>query len=86
LPPESQAENQPTADGHLADSALTANLQAALNQAVSCDSLDIAVATLKGDATLTGPLDSPAQIKEAIRLARSARGVRAFHHELTLRR
>jgi osmotically-inducible protein OsmY len=84
--PEPQAANPAGDGGHLADSAVTANVQAALNQVASLQGLDIAVATLKGDARLTGALDSQAQIKEAIRAARSAAGVYAIHDELTLRR
>jgi osmotically-inducible protein OsmY len=84
--PEPQATNPADDGGHLADRAVMANVQAALDQAASLQGLDITVATLKGDARLTGVVDSQAQIKEAIRLARSAPGVHAIHDELALRR
>jgi hypothetical protein len=74
--PEPQAANSAADGGHLADSAVTANVQAALNQVGSLQGLDITVATIKGDARLAGVLDSQAQIKEAIRAARSAAGPR----------
>jgi osmotically-inducible protein OsmY len=84
--PEPQAANPADDGGHLADTVVTDNVQAALNQVASLKGIDITVATLKGDARLTGVLDSQAQINAAIRVARSVAGVYAIHDELTLHR
>lgn len=75
-----------SAAANVSDVDVTEHVQTALRQAESLKGVDITVVTLKGDARLTGMLDSQAQIDEALRIAKAAEGAHAIHDELTLKK
>ncbi len=83
-PPETPAA--PAVDASVYDSDVMQQVTTALQQTASLMGFDIGVVTMKGDVRLTGMLDSPAQVNEALRVARAADGAHAVHDELTIRK
>jgi hyperosmotically inducible protein len=60
--------------------------ETALQQNDALKGFNIGVETLKGDVRLTGVVDNPAQIDEALKIARAADGAHAVHDELTVKK
>jgi hyperosmotically inducible protein len=74
------------AAANVSDIDITEHVKTALLQAESLKGQDITVVTRKGDVRLTGTLATRAQIDEALRIARAAKGAHTIHDELTLRK
>ena len=75
-----------TAGAETSDAAVTAKVKAALLLAENVKSLDISVETVKGDVKLTGFANNQAQIDEAIKVARSVKGVQNVQPELSIKK
>ncbi len=57
------------------DTALTAKVKAALVQEKKVNSTDISVETSKGEVILSGFVDSPVQMDQALKIAKNVEGV-----------
>jgi hyperosmotically inducible protein len=75
-----------SAPGNVADIDVTEHVKTALQQNDALKGFNIGVETLKGDVRLTGVVDNPAQIDEALKIARAADGAHAVHDELTVKK
>ena len=69
-----------------ADIDVTARVKTALQKDAATKSVDVAVATLKGDVRLSGTLDNQVQIDDVVRLARGVDGVQSIHDELSIKK
>jgi hyperosmotically inducible periplasmic protein len=74
------------ATGAVSDVDVTHQVKAGLSQNESLRQFDIIVMTTQGDVRMYGMLDSQAQVKEAIKIARAAQGTQSIRNELTVRR
>ena len=70
---------------NVSDIDVTEHVKTALAQSETLHGMNIAVSTQKGDVSLTGTLDTQAQVSEALRIARAADGVHAVHDHLRLK-
>jgi hyperosmotically inducible protein len=75
-----------TVGAETSDAAVTASVKAALLMAENVKSLDISVETVKGDVKLTGFANSQTQIDEAIKVARSVKGVQNVQADLRIKK
>ena len=75
-----------TVGAETSDTAVTAKVKAALLMAENVKSLDISVETVKGDVKLTGFANTQAQIDEAIKVARSVKGVQNVQPDLSIKK
>jgi hyperosmotically inducible periplasmic protein len=75
-----------TVGAETSDAAVTAKVKAALLMAENVKSLDISVETVKGDVKLTGFANTQAQIDEAIKVARSVKGVQNVQPDLSIKK
>ncbi len=70
---------------NVSDNDVTEHVKTALQQNDTLKGFDIAVVTTKGDVRLTGVVDLPSQMYEAVRIARAAEGAHTIHNEITLK-
>lgn len=71
---------------NIRDSEITIKVEDALHSDKEFNSLDITVATLKGDVLLTGVVENQSQIYQAGKLIRSIEGVHTIHDHLSVRK
>ena len=67
------------------DSVVTGRVKTALLAAPDVQSLDIGVTTVKGEVTLSGVVETQAQIDTAARVARDTDGTRSVRNDLKLK-
>jgi hyperosmotically inducible protein len=70
---------------NVSDNDVTEHVKTALQQNDTLKGFDIAVVTTKGDVRLTGVVDLPSQMYEAVRIARASEGAHSIHNEITLK-
>ncbi|MCK9509368.1 MAG: BON domain-containing protein [Pigmentiphaga sp.] len=66
------------------DTAVTAKIKAAFVKEKELSALDISVETTRGVTTLSGKVDSQAQVDLAERVARDVEGVQDVHNNITV--
>ena len=81
-PAQQQQEMEQKAD-HISDSAITANVKSALMAQAA--GMQINVSTTDGEVTLSGEVESQADISAIERIARNVEGVKSVRNELTVK-
>ncbi|MGL6010241.1 MAG: BON domain-containing protein [Shewanella oncorhynchi] len=79
-------ETSSNAEASPADTKLTIEIKRALASDNELKSIDIVVATIKGDVRLTGVTENQAQIERAVEITENIDGVNTLHHELTIKK
>jgi len=82
MPP---ANTTSTTGDDIDDSVVTGRVKTALLAAPDVQSLDIGVTTVKGEVTLSGVVETQAQIDTAARVARDTAGTRSVRNDLKLK-
>jgi hyperosmotically inducible protein len=83
--PEGAAMPASSPTANVSDIDVTEHVKTALTQSELLHGMNVAVSTQKGDVSLTGTLDTQAQVSEALRIAWAADGVHAVHDDLRLK-
>jgi osmotically-inducible protein OsmY len=78
----SSVNDERTLGNQVDDATTAANIDSRLISEKDMPSRWVSVQVIKGNATLTGYLPSPAHIKRAVFITRQAKGVRSVHSEL----
>ena len=80
-----EISNQEITGSYIDDSAITANVKAAIFEEPSLKSDEIGVETLQGTVRLTGFVSSIIVMEKAIAIARGVKGVTAVKDEMRLK-
>ena len=67
------------------DASITTQIKTALLANKALDGIAISVSTFAGEVTLTGAVDTPAQVQKAAEIAYSVRGVRKINNLITVK-
>jgi hyperosmotically inducible protein len=67
------------------DASITTQIKTALLANKALDGIAISVSTFSGEVTLTGAVDTPAQVQKASEIAYSVRGVRKINNLITVK-
>lgn len=78
-------EDQQNTVQYLNDSATTAKVKGMLLKEEGFDSLDIKVVTVKGEVTLFGTVDTPAQLDAVNKIVNEVEGVTTVNNQLTVK-
>ncbi|MGV8891600.1 MAG: BON domain-containing protein [Burkholderiaceae bacterium] len=83
---DSNAVNPPSdSDGSaVADAAITAQVKAALLLEPDLKSMEINVETVNGIVTLTGPINTAANLERAFQIAKEVDGVKSVNNQLSV--
>lgn len=73
------------ASTNVSDGDVTEHVKTALERSPLLQGMLITVQTTKGDVSLTGTLNTQAQVDEATRIARASEGVHAVHDHLSIK-
>lgn len=82
-PETTQQQGMEQTGDHISDSAITANVKSALMSQAS--GMQINVSTTDGEVTLSGEVESQADINAIERIARNVEGVKSVRNELTVK-